>query len=163
MSSLFAYIIKKQYNIETKFHEPIMKKLLAALLLCMGTQADASICGIFKISVKNDTPSTCYLVQRTVKSGVITKHQSYKIKPGFTMTQFELEEKDHQSPGIIITYECSENQTITLLSTKQSCTYQNGGKIEGIIVKADHLNAVFTSNEGNYFLKKPGLIQWIIS
>ena len=142
-----------------------MKKLIIAALLIMMTQAYASQwqCEIFRINVKNDTPSTCYLIQRTINSGKVYKLQPYKIKPGTTATQFEVVENNHEQVSVVLTYECADNHTITLLSSKGRCWYQNTGKIEGIITKANNLNAVFSSKEGSYLIPQPGSILWTIS
>ena len=142
-----------------------MKKLIIAVLLIMVTQAHASEwqCEIFRINIKNDTPSTCYLIQRTINSGKIYKRQPYKIKPGTTVTQFEVAETHHKPVSVVFTYECADNHTITLLSSKEHCYYQNSGKIKGIIVKTTNLNAVFSSKEGSYLSPQPGSILWTIS
>lgn len=139
-----------------------MNKLIVALLGCVSLQAHASLCESFKISVKNDTPSTCYLTQRTLKSGVIYKRQPYKIKSGATITQFELTDAFKHGSSIEFTYECSDTSSISLLSSKEGCTV-SGAQIEGAVVKAIGLNAVFTKIDGSYFSQKPGSINWTIS
>lgn len=140
-----------------------MNKLIIALLWCVSLQVHASFCESFKISVKNDTPSTCYLTQRTLKSGVIYKRQPYKIKSGATVTQFELNDTYEEGSSIEVTYECSDTSSITLMSSKKRCTAVSQAQIVGAVVKATGLNAIFTITEGSYFSQKPGFINWTIS
>lgn len=108
-----------------------MKKTLMGLLLIMNAvgYADNNACNNFKIIVKNDTPMTCYLAQRTVKSGTILRHEPYKLSPGLTSNQFELSGA-FKSASISLTYECGDNQTITIFSEKSACSpVDNGCKI----------------------------------
>ena len=139
-----------------------MSKLIVVLLGCVSLQAQASLCESFKISVKNDTPSSCYLTQRTLKAGTIYKRQPYKIKSGATVTQFELLDDYKHGASIEFTYECSNTSSISLRSSKEHCTV-SGAQIEGAVVKAIGLNAVFTRIDGSYFSQKPGSINWTIS
>jgi hypothetical protein len=139
-----------------------MKKFAVVLLFGLVNQAHASMCQLLRITVKNDTPSACYLIQKSVQSGNIYKKQPYKIRPGATVTQFEVFEGNRRPASILMTYECSENHSITFLSSKSECFYR-GGRIEGMIVKANNLTAVYTANEGSYFSEKAGSIHWTIS
>lgn len=139
-----------------------MKKIIIALLLCLGGQAYATFCQSLKISIKNDTPSTCYLIEKNIKSGNITKRQPYKVKSGTTILQFEAEEK--KSPiNILLTYECGEGHNITLLSSKEVCRLSSSGKIQGTIVKSTNLTAVSTILESGFYNSKPNNIIWTIS
>ncbi len=139
-----------------------MKKAIVALLLSICAQAYAeSACTILKISVKNDSPSTCYLIQRQIKSGTIYRRQLYRIAPGAKVTQFEMLQGRKMPASILLTYECGENHTISFLSTKDACFISTPGKVEGRIVSATNMDAVFTTSEGGYL--KPGSIDWVIS
>jgi hypothetical protein len=141
-----------------------MKKLIVALLLSIITQVHASGgCESFRIHIKNDTPATCYLIQRSVISGVIYKRQPYKIKPGTTVAQFEVTEHLHRPITVKLTYECANQQTITLISSKDRCYYANPGKVDGKVLKANNLTAVFSSKEGSFFSQQSGSILWTLS
>lgn len=142
-----------------------MKKIMTVLLLSIITQVSAAQggCKLFRIYVKNDTPNSCYLIKRSVSSGLIYKHQSYKIKPGTTVAQFEINEDRHLPIRVELTYECGSQQSITLLSSKERCSYQNSGKIEGKIVKVNNMTGVFSSKEGSYFGTQSGSILWTLS
>ncbi|MGV3739701.1 MAG: hypothetical protein ACO1N3_00195 [Gammaproteobacteria bacterium] len=140
-----------------------MKKIIIGLLLCLGSQAYATLCQSLKISIKNDTPSTCYLIEKKIKSGNITKRQPYKVKSGTTIIQFEAEENKKQPINILLTYECGEGHNITLLSTKEVCGLSSSGKIQGTIVKSTSLTAVSTILESGFYNSKPNNILWTIS
>lgn len=140
-----------------------MKKIVLALLLCIGTQAHASMCQNLKLSIKNDTPSTCYLIKKSIQSGAIVKRQPYKIKSGTTIVQFEAEESKKQPIQITLTYECGENHTITLFSTKGVCILSNYGKINALVIKSNDLTAIPTITESSFYSSKPNQILWTIS
>lgn len=140
-----------------------MKRIIIALLLCLGTQAYATMCQNLKVSIKNDTPSTCYLIQKNIKSGNIIKRQPYKVKSGTTIIQFEAEESKKQPINILLTYECGEDHTITLLSSKELCRLSSSGKIHGLIVKSTNLSAVSSITESGFYNSKPNNILWTIS
>jgi hypothetical protein len=141
-----------------------MKKAIVAFLLTICAQTYAlDSCSVLRISVKNDSPSTCYLIERTVKSGIIYNHQLYKILSGSKVTQFEIANGKDKSASIQITYECGENHTVSFLSKKGACTFSNHGKVEGQLVNANNMTAVFTTTESSYISQKSALIDWIIS
>lgn len=142
-----------------------MKKcIFSFLLLSLFTQTyAASSYDMFKISIKNDSPNTCYIIKRTVSSGSISRRQLYKIASGSTTTQFELQQR-HEAPAtIIVTYECGEDHTITLRSSMSYCGYSRPGKVEGLVLKKTNMDAVFTVKDGAYYSNKSGYIDWIIS
>ncbi|MCX7091275.1 MAG: hypothetical protein NTU48_07495 [Legionellales bacterium] len=141
-----------------------MKKAIVAFLLTICAQTYAvDGCSILKVSVKNDSPSTCYLIERTVKSGSIHKRQLYRILSGSKVTQFEIAQAKNQSASIQVTYECGENHSVSFLSNKGACMFSNPGKVEGKLVNATNMTAVFTTTEGSYLSEKSALIDWIIS
>lgn len=141
-----------------------MKGIMTVLLLCLGTQAYAiSICQTLKISIKNDTPSNCFLIQKVIKSGTITKRQPYKIKSGATTMQFEVDETKRQAISVLLTYECGDDKTITLLSSKEACGFNNRGKVQGVLVKSSNLSAVSSISDTSYYSSKPSNILWTIS
>lgn len=140
-----------------------MKKIIIGLLLIIFSNAYATAaCKILKVAVKNDSPSTCYLVERTIKSGSIHKRFLYRISPGVKITQFEILEGYKKPASILLTYECGDNRSISFLSTKDACVGNHAGKIEGTVVAATNMTAVFTTSlEKGYYLANS--IDWIIS
>ncbi len=140
------------------------KTIYLILLLSLFTQTYAvSNCDILKISIKNDSPTNCYLIKRSVKSGTIFRRQLYKISPGSKVTPFELQQGFKAPASIALTYECGEDHTITLLSTMSYCAYSRPGKVEGVIINKTNMDAVFTVKDGAYYSSKHGYIDWIIS
>ncbi len=145
-----------------------MKPLLIIGLLMMSVQSHAKQwqCEMLKIYVKNDTPFPCYLIKRITRGGRIASHHPYKIKPGYTVLQFEAYEDDTFTlpvpVDVELTYECGEQHHVSLRSTKDFCLYNDGGTIGASIVNAENLNAVSHKIVGSYFDLKPGCIRWTI-
>ena len=138
-----------------------MKKLII-LLLSISTQAYAISYPTLRVSVKNDTPSSCYLVQKVVKSGMVTKQLPYKIKSGATNLQLEIEEiKKNQGISVLLSYECGDNRSISLLSTNSIISKRN--TTQGSIVKQMNLSAVSVVSDAGRYQYKPSAILWTIS
>ncbi|HVT62911.1 MAG TPA: hypothetical protein VHD33_05425 [Legionellaceae bacterium] len=158
-----------------------MKKILFTILACLAflsnvTYAKEPSVFDFVISLKNDSANDCVLKKQQIIYGRLTKgtvvpevlfrgqtmsfmmrkHGYYKEKSDYTTGNLF----DAQ---ILLTYECGDNETITLMSHRIMKEAGADRRIRGVILDQNHLDATFTTSKPSVFTQSPSKIDWVIT
>lgn len=139
-----------------------MKKWLLILLMSNVSLAFSGVypCVYFNITIKNNTANDCQLIQKFVRFGAISSAtiEPTKIAAGQESQSFEMSENGFNGPDIVLTYQCGNNQIITIESQKNLC--MNNGDITGSILSLSNIDATYTKVTGSYWKNKKGSIYW---
>ncbi|MCR9191046.1 MAG: hypothetical protein NXI01_00095 [Gammaproteobacteria bacterium] len=144
-----------------------MKKLLLFALFFMSTPCMADFedyaCEHLMITIRNDTPYTCYLTQTESNMGAFYDQNEvpFKILTGRKEWLNMLQEPFNAGSDIKLYYECGEGQTITLLAKQNSCGTNN--KTLASVVAANNMKADYNTSPANYWKNQPATIDWILS
>ncbi len=141
-----------------------MRKFILFLLMSSTSLAFSGEypCVFFNITIKNNTANDCQLIQNFVKHGTIvsTTQALIKIASGQESQPFEMSEYGFNGPDIVLTYQCGNNQMITIESQKNIC--MNNNAITGSILSRSNIDATYTKINGDYWKNKKGSIYWTI-
>jgi len=144
-----------------------MKKLLLFALFfitapCLADYEDYA-CEHLMITIRNDTPYTCYLTQTESKLGEFYDQNEapFKILSGQKEWLNMVQQSFNAGSDIKLYYECGEGQTITLLAKQNSCGANN--KTSASIVAAINMRADYKTSPASYWKNQPATIDWILS
>lgn len=125
----------------------------------------------FKISIRNNTPETCFLVHKNILSGYETKLLpiTTQITSG-TESTFLLYMGLNGVCNIALTYFCGDSRNISFVSTRNSwgkALFYGEDIISGEILSSADMDAIFEIQHGTLLggpiEGKPGEIHWILS
>ncbi|MCR9191546.1 MAG: hypothetical protein NXI01_02680 [Gammaproteobacteria bacterium] len=142
-----------------------MKHYLLGILLCTSTVY--AECAHMKITIDNNTPETCLLVENHLKHGKINFYSAIPrtILSGAESFPILLEESlSPINPGIelSLTYQCGEGRQISILSQKSGC--YSGNSTQAQITATSKMNATYDITSGNFWSPNQvgGSIYWTL-
>ncbi|MCR9192382.1 MAG: hypothetical protein NXI01_06940 [Gammaproteobacteria bacterium] len=151
-----------------------MKKLIFVSLLNISSMAFATLSNQhLQITIKNNTPSNCYLTKINNKhgrllpgiamdiDGPLLKTMPLKILPGETSSPLTVVEEFSYGPQLHLTYECGEGRAITIESKQDLFRVKYG--VYGKIIAATDMDATFDISLASFWPKTSGKINWILS
>lgn len=115
------------------------------------------------VTIKNNTPNTCYLLtEELVYGDIIPAHDiPFKISPNEESPTLDLVQSELTiGTSIELVYECGEGYYIRLYSQKNECGNLN--KVNASILYTANLTATYQANPASYWSNKPASIKWTI-
>lgn len=151
--------------------------LLSTLLFCNIAHAQRDYIH-FTITIQNDSANDCVLKKQQIIYGSLLQNtsvpetlfrgQSYQIsmeRHGFYKEASDWYYGDVPDAMIVVTYQCGENENITLLSHLATYSdYYRARTIRGLILEKNNLNATFETKPcDQLYGNNPSRIDWIIT
>lgn len=138
--------------------------VLFLLLTSSWAFAGDHACCHLKITIKNDTPFTCYLVELKFKHGETqdTNHLPLMIASGMVTPSFDIHEWGSYGPNLALKYDCGEGRTVTLRSTQPLCR-SSKGSTTGQVESAQGISATYDALDSSYWSRLPGKIHWVLN
>lgn len=121
-------------------------------------------CLHLQISIKNDTPNTCYLLteELTNNSTMNPQHDLiFKILPHTESPIMDILPFSYaRNASIELVYECGDGAYVRLHSEKNACSSNN--TIEASILYAANLTATSQTAPASYWSNKPAKVIWTL-
>lgn len=119
-------------------------------------------CTYLKVTIKNNTPEVCTLIEKKVNHGRISILMPfpYSILSGME-GMLLVEEGAFYGSNIVLTYECGQDRFISFKSQKNHSTVFSGGAMTADILVSSKMDATYdvsTYQED----KQPGSIYWTL-
>lgn len=131
------------------------------LALSLSAHARYDSCAYLSIVMTNNGPETCYLTNANIKYGRLSRSSSIptEIPPGASTPPFEMRQTFF-SPDLALTYQCGQEQQITVESTQNYCLFSSG-RIHGYAYNSYRMGAEYTKDEGSVW-GRHGEITWYL-
>lgn len=121
-------------------------------------------CLHLQVSIKNETPNTCYLLTEEFTNDSILNPNhdiTFKILPNTETSIVDILPSNFANGASLeLVYECGEGAYIRLDSEKNACGNQN--TIEASVLYAANLTATAQSSPANYWSNKPANVTWTL-
>ncbi len=120
-------------------------------------------CMHMNVTIKNNTPNTCYLLTEELGIGhIVPAHDiSFKIAPKKESPPLDIVQSQLlYGTSIELVYECGEGSYIRLYSQKNECGHLN--KVNASILYTANLTATYQTSPASYWSNKPASIKWTI-
>lgn len=146
-----------------------MKAILVFLAIFVTTADAADIsnyaCLHLQITIKNNTPNTCYLLTEELTSGstLLPSHDiSFRIAPNEEAAPLDIYSTalNTTPTSIELVYECGEGSYIRLDSQKNACG--NNNTVNTTVLYTTNLRATAEKSPASYWYNKPAKITWTI-
>jgi hypothetical protein len=137
--------------------------MLVASSVCSALNHDYP-CLHLQISIKNNTPNTCYLLtEELTNDSLLSPKQdlSFKILPNAQSPFIDISPYLFtEGASIELVYECGEGYYIRLNSQKNECG--NDNKVMTSVLYAANLSATAENTPANYWSNQPAKVIWSI-
>ena len=143
------------------FYEKII-----CILLCSALQAFAdnlSKCPealLFEVSIKNNTSSSCTVIQQTVRRGYLEKNYATTILSQDEQPVISIRDFTFQGSDVVLSYQCGDNQFATIES-EHNIWAMNQNDIKGWIWSLTGIDASYETQRSS--CDQPTKIVWTLS
>ena len=113
------------------------------------------------ISIKNETPNTCYLLMDELTNGSSMNNENlvYKILPNTESAIMKINPGNYYAGASIeLVYECGDGAYVRVNSEKNACT--NPNRVETSVLYSANLIATAETEPANYWANKPAKVIW---